>query len=304
MRTSILMLLVLGCAVKDGDSSGVGDDSITNKVPTAPEISLVPEEPYTRADLSVLIDKPASDSDGDALSYRYTWAQDDAARLDLKTATVESVYTRRGEVWTVTVVAHDGVSSGPEVVESVEIRNSLPALTSLVVSPSEVDELSEVECTPGDTIDQDHDPVGVMTRWVVSGVELEIEGPLTGEFFDRGDEIFCRAYLDDGVDTTTQDSRVLVVNNALPWVVGVTLSHDNPSPSDVLEAVPEGWWDDDGDPEGYLYAWFVNWDLASEEATIDSTVFSPGDNIFVELTAYDGLGVGNTVASHYATAVE
>ncbi len=44
--------------------------------------------------------------------------------------------------------------------------------------------------------------------------------------------------------------------------------------------------------------------VVAEEATIDSTVFSPGDNIFVELTAYDGVSVGNTVASHSATAVE
>jgi hypothetical protein len=86
--------------------------------------------------------------------------------------------------------------------------------------------------------------------------------------------------------------------------VGVTLSHNNPTPDDVLEALPEGWWDDDGDPEGYQYAWYVNWALAAETTTIDSTVFSPGDNIFVELTAFDGITAGNTVVSHSATAVE
>ena len=136
------------------------------------------------------------------------------------------------------------------------------------------------------------------------GEELEVEGPLTGDHFEKGDEIVCVAYMDDGAETVTQKSRAVFVQNAAPWVVGVTLSSNNPTPDDVLEAIPEGWWDDDGDEEGYLYAWYINWELASEEPTIDSSVFSTGDNIFVELTAFDGVSVGNTVASHSATAVD
>jgi len=143
-----------------------------------------------------------------------------------------------------------------------------------------------------------------MTRWMLNGEELEIEGPLTGEDFDKGDEIVCVAYLDDGIETVTQKSHSVFVENTAPWVVGVNLSTNNPGPDDVLEAIPEGWWDDDGDSEGYLYAWYVNWDLASEEATIDGSVFSTGDNIFIELTAWDGETIGNTVASNSATAVD
>ena len=119
-----------------------------------------------------------------------------------------------------------------------------------------------------------------------------------------GRNLLGRAYLDDGVETVTQDSRTVTVQNAAPWVVGVTLSTSNPFPDETLEAIPEGWWDDDGDPEGFLYAWYVNWELASEEPTVDGTIFSPGDNIFVELTAFDGITVGNTVSSHSATAVD
>jgi len=303
MRTWIFSGLLAACAGKDADSERT-DASATNKVPSSPEISIQPAVPDTQADLSVIIEEPAVDFDGDDLSYRYSWEQDGEARTDLDTATVDSVFTRRGEIWTVEVTAHDGVSSGPPVTEEVEIQNSPPELSNITITPATVDELSEVECSPGEPIDKDHDPVGIMTRWVVNGEELEIEGPLTGDDFDKGDEIVCRAYMDDGMATVSQDSHTVVVENAAPWVVGVTLSHNNPTPADIMEAIPEGWWDDDDDPEGYLYAWFVNWDLASEAPTIDSALFSPGDNIFVELTAFDGATVGNTVSSHSATAVE
>jgi hypothetical protein len=304
MRVWILAgLFGAGCADKEdlGGSSEVGP---ANKVPSAPGIAIDPSSPDTQTDLVAIIETPATDGDGDEISYRYAWRQDGALRDDLDSAIVDSVYTRRGEVWTVEVEAIDGISEGPAVTDEVEIRNSLPELNTLTVTPSAVDVMSEVECTPGTATDLDHDPVGVMTRWVLNNTELEVEGPLLGEHFGRGDEIVCRAYLDDGVETVTQDSRVVVVENAAPWVVGVTLSHNNPTPSDVLEAIPEGWWDDDDDSEGYLYAWYINWAFAAETATIDSTVFSPGDNIFVEMTAFDGITVGNTVSSHSATAVD
>jgi hypothetical protein len=299
------MLLLSACSGKDGDDLGSeGGDSSTNHVPSAPEIVIDPDDPDTTEDLVVVIKEHASDSDDDPLSYRYKWKQDGAVRSDLSKSTVASVHTRRGETWTVVVVAHDGVASGPEVTQQVEIENSLPVLSSVTITPSEVYEITEVECLTGDVTDDDHDLVGVMTRWMVNGEELEVEGPLTGDHFEKGDEIVCVAYMDDGAETVTQKSRAVFVQNAAPWVVGVTLSSNNPTPDDVLEAIPEGWWDDDGDEEGYLYAWYINWELASEEPTIDSSVFSTGDNIFVELTAFDGVSVGNTVASHSATAVD
>jgi len=298
------LVVLLACGAKDEDGYGSGaDGGANNKVPSAAGIALGPPRPDTQTDLVVLIEEPATDGDGDELSYRYVWEQDGVVRTDLTDATIDSIHTTRMEVWTVTVTAFDEWSTGPEVSDSVEIANSPPQLSAITIAPAEIDELSEVTCTTGETSDGDYDLVGVMTRWVVSGEELDTEGPLYGDDFDKGDEILCRAYLDDGVETVTQDSRTVVVQNAAPWVVGVTLSHNNPTPEDTLEAIPEGWWDDDDDPEGYLYAWFINWTLASEEPTIDSSVFSPGDNIFVELTAFDGVTVGNTVASHSATAV-
>ena len=304
MRLSVLMLL-LACAGKDGDDlGGGGEDSRTNQVPTAPKIVLDPDMPDTTEDLVVIIKEHSSDADDDALIYRYKWKQDGGLRSDLTQSTVAALHTRRGEIWTVTVTAYDGIGIGPEETDKVEIHNSIPVLSAVTITPSEVDELSEVECVTGEVTDADHDPVGVMTRWMLNGEELEIEGPLTGEDFDKGDEIVCVAYLDDGIETVTQKSHSVFVENTAPWVVGVNLSTNNPGPDDVLEAIPEGWWDDDGDSEGYLYAWYVNWDLASEEATIDGSVFSTGDNIFIELTAWDGETIGNTVASNSATAVD
>ena len=112
----------------------------------------------------------------------------------------------------------------------------------------------------------------------------------------------CRVYLEDGVDDATPvDSDPVTISNSPPSVVGCSLSSNNPTTDEDVEAFSEGWWDDDGDAEGYIYEWYVNWELASSEPVLSSAMTQVGDNIYIELTAYDGVDEGNTVQSSYGT---
>jgi hypothetical protein len=305
----VVGFLALGCAEKSegggvvwsGDTGPMGP----NQYPTAPEISLSPEFPDTSTDLAVAVTTPSIDSDGDPIEYRYSWSRDGDSRTDLSEDTVSNVFTRRGEVWRVEVVAHDGRDSGAEATAEVTIQNSLPTIESVFIEPGEIYENTEVTCVVGETADADHDPVGVRTVWVLDDEELEQEGPLTGTDFDRGQTLVCRAYLEDGVDYPPPvDSDPVTVRNTPPNIVGVSLSDNNPPTDSNVEAIPDGWFDDDGDEEGYLYTWYLNGIFASSEPILTAERTARGDNVYVELIAFDGIDEGNMVQSSYGTVIE
>jgi hypothetical protein len=271
-----------------------------NTAPEAPAITLSPESPSTVDALFVEITAPATDADGDTLEYHFVWSRDGEARDDLVAETVGSVFTRRGETWSVAVLAHDGLASGTQVEASVTIGNSLPTLSSVAITPSELIETREAECVVGETDDADHDTVQVRPRWVLNGDELDREGPLTGDHFDKNDTIMCRVYLDDGVEQPPPiESETIIVDNTVPTVVGVSLSDFEPSTEDAVLAVPEGWYDEDGDAEDYIYNWYVNFVLVSTDPILDSVFTADHDNIYVELIPFDGDEQGIPVKSRY-----
>ena len=189
MRFVILVSgLVVGCSAKDEGGSGVlgarsadsgdaeGDDgtdaSGPNEPPTSASISLLPVAPTTMDDLVVTIDVPATDPDGDDLEYIYTWYRDGDARDDISTDTAGALFTRRGEVWEVSVQATDGRELGEEVSVEVVIENSLPSVSEIRIDPEEVYEATEVTCVVGETDDADHDPIQAQVRWMVDGSQL------------------------------------------------------------------------------------------------------------------------------------
>ena len=67
--------------------------------------------------------------------------------------------------------------------------------------------------------------------------------------------------------------------------------------ADVLSCTSSGWYDADGDPEGYLYEWVVNGVVKGTDATADGTVFKKGNRVVCRLTPWDGADEGITVSS-------
>ena len=92
--------------------------------------------------------------------------------------------------------------------------------------------------------------------------------------------------------------------NTLPNVIGCSLATNNPPDNVPLAVTSEGFYDLDGDPEGYLYAWFINGEEVSSDETLAPSLMSPGDNVYVECTAWDGEEAGNTVTSGQGTVID
>jgi hypothetical protein len=107
--------------------------TVLNTPPGAPAVSLAPLEPEEDDDLTCQITAPASDPDGDSLSYTFAWTVDDAAYPDVFPAalgptstthpddTVPADDTVQGQLWRCAVTADDGTTTGPAGMAQAEI---------------------------------------------------------------------------------------------------------------------------------------------------------------------------------------
>jgi len=107
--------------------------TIGNSPPTAPEIAIEPGEPSNDDALHCEVVSEATDPDGDALTYRFTWTRDDEAwtgstdRTVHEGDTIRADDTRPGQVWSCAATASDGLATGPEA-ESEAVEIALPDL--------------------------------------------------------------------------------------------------------------------------------------------------------------------------------
>ncbi len=109
----------------DGEASGIARTSaeivISNSAPTAPGVAVTPDEPVVDEDALVCaVTTPATDADGDGITYTYRWTVDGvpyAPPTDVKI--VPLAVPDAGEVWTCSVNASDGEGSGPTGTDSV-----------------------------------------------------------------------------------------------------------------------------------------------------------------------------------------
>ena len=97
----------------------------------------------------------------------------------------------------------------------------------------------------------------------------------------------------------------ITISNSPPSVTGVIISPDPADTASTLEATPEdlGWYDADGDPEGYLWQWQI-WDESTtgwldisgaNTDTLDNSNFILNDQIKIICTPFDGTDFGDPV---------
>ena len=285
---------------------GKGDsDTVRNQPPGIPGIALTPEQPTASDDLRVEITAEAEDPDGDTVEYRVEWSVDGELVEGVEGLRLDQAFTLRGERWSVVVTATDGLQDGGRAGASVDIVNAAPTVALISVTPSEPTISDVLNCTYSEPADLDHDEIQELQVWAVNGAEVGVEGPLTSDHFVKHDAIECLVYADDGVaDLVPHRSEVVNIRNSLPNVIGCSLANNNPPDNVPLEVVSEGFYDLDGDPEGYRLAWFINGLEVSNDEVLVPSLMSPGDHVYVQCTAWDGEEAGNTVTSGSGTVIE
>ncbi len=293
----------------DGRVDGPPSESeilVLNTPPAVEAVTLEPTVPLTTEDVVATV--TVDDEDGDTVTLAYSWHLGEGA-TGYQEATLPASATTRGDVWTLHITPSDDEGSGDEVLASVSIDNSAPELLSVSLAPTTVYEGTTLEATAVAS-DEDGDTVSFTYAWMVDG-ELALEGAadtLTGEHFDKGQEVTVVATPNDGfVDGEPAESNRVTVLNSAPGVDSASIAWSLPTKAAVTEdstlsCQGHGWRDDDaGDPEGYRTTWFVNGGAVTlpkdAEDRLDGASFARGDSVTCALVAWDGEDEGNEVHS-------
>jgi len=211
-------------AAEDNFNDATGDTGmhsgpiIVNSPPTAPEVNITPELPFTIDDLVCEITVPGTDPDGDTITYSYAWYKDDALQLSLTTDTVASANTTKGQVWKCVVTPNDGVDNGPAGEDEVTIQNSPPVVDAGPDQSVLVDTL--VTLDGSGSLDDDGDVLAC--AWAqTGGPSVTLSDPASVEPTFTPAEVETYTFslvVNDGTVDSAPDEVIIYVTSAVPMM--------------------------------------------------------------------------------------
>lgn len=289
----------------DGTDRGVAVTSaaviVENTPPVMDSVSLSPTDLRTNDTLTATV--ASSDVDGDTVTYDFAWYVD-GVKIGATGATLDgSAWFAKGEEVWVVVTPNDGDDDGASMTSSkVEVKNTKPEISAATIAPSTVKEETEITCVPSGWTDDDGDTESYKYVWYVEGRSVGATAKLDGDFFDRGEEVWCEITPFDGEEdgTTVTSSRVTIANTA-PTIARVELSTTSPKEGDSVYAIIIGDDDVDGDDIDFSYEWYVDGSRVSTDDEIDSSLFAKGDSVYVVVTPSDDADTGVGVKSNTGT---
>ncbi|MCA9570463.1 MAG: hypothetical protein KC656_21615, partial [Myxococcales bacterium] len=236
-------------SVSDGLPGGVSAPVESNHViirNTAPLIETVavsPEAPTVRAAISC-VPSGWTDIDGDPEGYRYSWTKDGVLIPGADQAQLPPSAFARGDSIACTATPFDGTSAGQPVgSEPVEVRNALPYLNSVAVSPGAPGVKTELVAVldPPEGIDPDGDTVSFRYQWQAWGENIAgasgatLPGPHKAKDRIRVVVTPYDSFGDDGLDVP---SGLLEIGNVRPVVTDVQIDPASPTVNSILKAIP------------------------------------------------------------------
>lgn len=182
-----------------------------------------------------------------------------------------------------------------------------PTVSISPVLPVSDESLAAVILTPG--VDPEGDTVTYRYDWHLNGDPTPYSSgsnPNLPRGIVQRDEYWeVRVYPYDGSGYGNPGTSSVVIGNAPPSIDSVTFNPTAPTTTDRVEAVPQGFYDPEGDTEQYVYVWYHNDTLDPAETTpyFPFSKTEKGDTLRVELTPYDDFEDGDTVSSPTITVV-
>ncbi|MBI5529174.1 MAG: VCBS repeat-containing protein [Deltaproteobacteria bacterium] len=286
----------------DGELSGPGNVRYfysKNTPPAKPQIALNTRTPRAADGLTVSVEKPATDPDGDKVSYRYRWhrfGQEMEAfreRTGLKPADL-----KKGEVWTVAVTPWDGEAEGERASETAAVVNTKPDAGEVEILPKSPGRLDRPQCkVVRKASDADGDALRTRLVWrrngkpVPSGAENDVLPPGS---FAAGDKLGCELAASDGDSESVARSAEVTVVNSAPDAPTVTIDPEKPRTGKPMACViSKTARDVDGDEVTYSYAWEKNGASAGVTASeVEGARVMRGDAWRCVVTPSDGKAQG------------
>ncbi len=302
--TVLLTLLAATACTPPSDTKDGTPRPDPNEAPGAPQIAMNAASPATDADLVVVFLAQSADTDGDTVTYRYTWFQDGAVRADLTTDTVNASETAKGQIWRVVVTPNDGELDGAVAEASATIVNTPPVAQVTVNAAARTDDDLVAMATSTDT---DGDAVTFAYAWTRDG---EAQADLTGTSVPaartaHGEVWTVSATPNDGEANGAPVTASVTIANTAPTVASVSLTPSAPRTDETLLATVEGAEDADGDTIAFTYTWYVD-DVAVQSGaddTLRGDLFAKHQLVRVEVVPDDGMDTGASVMSDDALAV-
>ncbi len=267
--------------------------------PEAPTVQILPLSPATTDPLQAVVTSPLYDADGDPVSVTYQWRRDGQA-MPITTHEVTAESTRRGELWSVEVVATDGRLQSPAATDEVLVVDTLPSVADVTIVPGMADTTDALDCVHSAATDPDDDAVDLTYAWWRDGELLaEQTGVLDPSETHRGDEIVCSVTPSGpagvGAEVT---SEAITISNSPPTLDAVAVSPVPLTSSDEARCLATGLADADGDDVTLMWSWRVDGALQALEL-MDALSATParGQRLQCGAAASDGLSTGPTLWS-------
>jgi len=284
------------------------DDPITitiNGRPSAPEVTINPSPAVSGTQLTAVIDVDSEDPEGDLISYRYDWYQDDTLYASGSSSVIPPGVTIRDQAWQVIVTPSDPYGEGSPASAEVIIINSAPSVDNAALTPSSPTTLDDIIAVGSGWNDQDGDPETYEYLWEKNSTA---DPTVTGETYPatstvKGDSLAVRLTpVDDLASGSPAWSTPVVVVNSVPSGQAVTVTPSAPEPGDdLLCNITTAATDADGDSISYTYSWSVDGVPMSgsdyDGAVLDGDLTENGETWECTVTALDDEGIGSSASA-------
>jgi hypothetical protein len=249
-----------------------------------------------------------SDADLDPLTPVVTWKVDDEWVSTVTTPTLTGLYFDRGDSVTCTLSFSDGLDASPAEAakNSLVIKNSPPAITSVGLTPQLALRSDTFRCLPSGWSDADGDAPDYAFSWyevLADGTRVPVEGAQSGSLdasrFEAGDTIICTATPRNGNELGSPvTSNPAAMKNTPPSLASAALTPASAYAGSTLSCSPQGFSDADGHSPVYRYSWTRNGTPVTGALQTLSGPFLKGDRYRCLVIPGDGFDEGATVLSN------
>lgn len=291
--------------------------TIGNTAPTAPGVVVSPAAPEPEDDLTCGVTVDATDADGDAITYSYTWYQN-GVLSPVTGAFVDDAYTEHGDTWECRVVADDGASTSSYGSDSVVVTDATapdaPTVDKLVAYRNETEATltgtCEADCTLHITCSDSSSSWAAFEA--TCGSDGKYSTTLTG--LTRGDITACYLQCEDAAGNLSSSSSTVSTEVCDPYDKYEDSSGygDTTAKSiDLWSALPDDASTTISIEGNVLDRTDVDWYVidTSDDVTADAKALANDYNFKVELTSGSSdyelwVYKGSTVSTGYPTTAE
>ena len=276
----------------------IGQDLIqiyVNQPPISPVVSITPSTPQTTDDLQAAAS--ATDPDNDPVSYTYQW-QKNGISTTHSGSSMLATNTTKGEIWTVTVTADDGMMSSASVSADVQIQNTAPIISALTITPTAPSNQDTLTCT-ATVVDPDEAPV-LSYSWTNANGDIVSTSStlhLIPSMAQGGDIFSCTVLATDSDGAMDSSSSTISIQNTAPVIQSVIITPSQPVNDDTVTCSVAAS-DADNDPLIESYTWYNNTTGQTlgtgQTLSLHASTISPNHDLACVVTVSDPSGGTDT----------